>query len=106
MWNLLESWDLFTRAFDDNGNYHPNAHLAEMIALLGPPPKEIVDREREGLKWNWSPAAQNAQGKLCTTASEWYGGAFFDEDGKFLMSLAFQHQYFLYTWYILTLHRK
>ncbi|XHG07892.1 hypothetical protein AWENTII_011023 [Aspergillus wentii] len=80
MWNLLAPRDLFTRAFDDNGNYHPDAHLAEMIALLGPPPKGIVDREREGLEWNWSPAAQNAQGKLCTTASEGYGGPFFDED--------------------------
>ena len=44
------------------------AHLAEMIALLGPPPIELISRERDGLKWNWAPAAENAAGKLCTKA--------------------------------------
>ncbi|KAH8428570.1 uncharacterized protein LDX57_006266 [Aspergillus melleus] len=82
MWNLLESRDLFSRALDDKGNYNAAAHLAEMIALLGPPPKELVIREREGTKWSWAPATQNAEGKLCTTASDWFGGPFFDDNGK------------------------
>ncbi|KAJ6155144.1 hypothetical protein N7470_005710 [Penicillium chermesinum] len=76
MWNLLERRDLFSMTHDSQGNYNPAAHLAEMIALLGPPPKELIIREREGLKWKWAPAAQNASGKFCTTASEWFGGPF------------------------------
>ncbi|KAL1983368.1 hypothetical protein VTN96DRAFT_10427 [Rasamsonia emersonii] len=60
------------------------AHLAEMIALLGPPPKELLDRERDGRRWNFAPAIRNAAGKLCTKAYEWYGGPFFDENGNFL----------------------
>ncbi|PGH27362.1 CMGC/SRPK protein kinase [Polytolypa hystricis UAMH7299] len=84
MWNLLEARDLFTKPLDGQGKYHPDAHLAEMIALLGPPPKDLVDREREGLKWNWEPPAHNDEGKLCSTASEFYGGPFFDENGTFL----------------------
>lgn len=87
MWNLLESRDLFTSPLDEQGNYRPDAHLAEMIALLGSPPKELIDREREGLGWSWTPAAQNSEGKLCKTASEWYGGPFFDENGRLPVQL-------------------
>ena len=53
-----------------------------MIALLGPPPQELVERERDGLRWNWAPAVENSAGKLCTKACEWYGGPFFEDDGK------------------------
>ncbi|KAM5453273.1 hypothetical protein McanMca71_004361 [Microsporum canis] len=87
MWNLLESRDLFTSPLDAQGNYHPEAHLAEMISLLGPPPKELIDRERDGISWKWAPAAQNESGKMCNTASEWYGGPFFGENGTALISL-------------------
>ncbi|KAG5205245.1 CMGC protein kinase [Trichophyton interdigitale] len=83
MWNMLESRDLFTSLLDDQGNYLPEAHLAEMIALLGPPPMTMIQRERDGMEWKWAPAAQNAAGKMCNTASEWYGGPFFDENGEF-----------------------
>lgn len=53
-----------------------------MIALLGPPPKELLVREREGLRWKWTPAVQNAEGKSCRTASGFYGGPFLDENGN------------------------
>ena len=79
---MIERRDLFTQPLDEHGKYRPDAHLAEMIALLGPPPKELVEREKEGLRWNWAPAAQNPEGKLCTKASEFYGGPFFDENGR------------------------
>ncbi|KAM5434748.1 hypothetical protein MferCBS31731_006520 [Microsporum ferrugineum] len=87
MWNLLESRDLFTSPLDAQGNYHPEAHLAEMISLLGPPPKELIDRERDGISWKWAPAAQNESGKMCNTASEWYGGPFFGGNGIALIAL-------------------
>lgn len=82
MWNLLENRDLFSQVHDQEGKYSAAAHLAEMIALLGPPPKELLDRERDGRRWNFAPAITNAAGKLCTKAYEWYGGRFFDEEGK------------------------
>lgn len=81
MWNLLERRDLFSKSHDVDGTYNPAAHLAEMIALLGPPPKELISRERDGLAWNWAPAAQNAAGAMCTTAADWFGGPFFDDKG-------------------------
>lgn len=52
-----------------------------MVALLGLPPKELIDREREGLGWNFRPEVQNPDGKLCGNASEFYGGPFFDSEG-------------------------
>ncbi|KAL3479974.1 hypothetical protein BJX99DRAFT_255133 [Aspergillus californicus] len=70
MWDMLESRDLFAGALDEGGSYRPAAHLAHMIALL---------------------AAQNDEGKLCSTASEWYGGPFFDEEGNFLHEHVIPH---------------
>ena len=52
-----------------------------MIALLGPPPKELIDRERRGLSWKFRPEVENPEGKLCGSASEFYGGPFFDSEG-------------------------
>ncbi len=53
-----------------------------MIALLGPPPKELLDRERKGRMWKWRPAIENSEGTLCDNASTYYGGPFFDSEGK------------------------
>ena len=53
-----------------------------MIALLGPPPKELIDREKEGLDWKFRPEVENPEGKLCGSASEFYGGPFFDSEGN------------------------
>lgn len=52
-----------------------------MIALLGAPPKEPIDRERRGLGWKFRPEMENPEGKLCESASEFYGGPFFDSEG-------------------------
>ena len=79
---MLEKRDLFTQVRSDKGKYSPKAHIAEMIALLGRPPKELIDREREGLGWRFKPEVNNPQGRSCGNASEYYGGPFFDSEGK------------------------
>lgn len=56
MWNLLEGRDLIVRGLDDQSYYHPDAYIAEMIALLGPPPKELLAREREGTEMEMDPS--------------------------------------------------
>ena len=78
----MENKNLFEQIHSTRGEYSGQAHIAEMIALLGPPPKELFRREREGRKWKWRPAIENAAGKLCERASESYGGPFFDAQGK------------------------
>lgn len=51
-----------------------------MIALMGFPPKELIDREREGRRWRFRPEVENSEGKLCGNATEFYGGPFFDSE--------------------------
>lgn len=63
------------------GKYDSHAHIAAIIALLGPPPKELVVREREGRAWKWRHPIENASGQLCDNASAYYGGPFFDSQG-------------------------
>ncbi|KAK3177930.1 hypothetical protein OEA41_000062 [Lepraria neglecta] len=84
IWNLLEKRDLFREIHSNQGKYNGQAHIAEMIALLGPPPKELVDREKEGLSWKFRPEVENFEGKPCRSASEFYGGPFFDSEGEFM----------------------
>lgn len=43
IWNIMEGRDLFTHVRSSQGHYDVRAHLAEMIAILGPPPKELID---------------------------------------------------------------
>lgn len=45
-WDLLESKKLFT-ARDEDGDLYDAAHLAQLIAALGPPPPEFLARNPE-----------------------------------------------------------
>ena len=53
-----------------------------MFSILGPIPRELIQREREMRDWRWSPKAVNSQGKLCNSAADFYGGPFIDDNGK------------------------
>ncbi|KAJ5555935.1 hypothetical protein N7513_003577 [Penicillium frequentans] len=44
IWDLFEGCHLFGDIFDDNGKHDPFKHLALMVALIGPPPIEFVQR--------------------------------------------------------------
>ncbi|KND93789.1 Serine/threonine-protein kinase SRPK, partial [Tolypocladium ophioglossoides CBS 100239] len=39
MWNLLEDVNLFDRPAGEDGEYDPHVHLAQMVSLLGDPPR-------------------------------------------------------------------
>ena len=77
----MENKDLFTHIRSSQGAYDPRAHLAEMIALLGPPPVRLIVRETKWSEVKWSHAVPNAEGELCQTAREYYGGPFFNSEG-------------------------
>ena len=80
----MEGRDLFTHIRSGQGDYDVRAHLAEMIALLGAPPKILIDREIRWSKVKWSHAVPNSEGKLCQTAREYYGGPFFNSEAEFI----------------------
>lgn len=94
MWNLLAGEDLFQRVYDKKGDYSAKYHLADMISLIGPIPRELVQRERAMREWRWAPEALNSQGKLCNNAVDFYGGPFIDDDGmcqyrSFIVSITY-----------------
>lgn len=62
-----------------NGN--GKAHVAEMIALLGPPPRELLERSNIMAQDKWPEIVQNPAGELCRNNMEFFGGPFFDEEG-------------------------
>ncbi len=78
----MEGKDFFKHIRSSKGDYDVRAHLAEMIALLGPPPKELLDREKLWSDIKWGNAVLNSDDKLCQTAREYFGGPFFNSDGK------------------------
>lgn len=55
----MEGKDLFTNLKDEQGRYDVHAHLAQMIALLGPPPEALLKRERSFRKLTFAPEIQN-----------------------------------------------
>ncbi|GAB7356018.1 hypothetical protein MBLNU459_g6639t1 [Dothideomycetes sp. NU459] len=83
IWNLVGNQDLFTSLHSSEGTYSAAKHLAQMIAILGPPPPVLIN-ERSELKWKWSPAIENDNGLPCQDACSYYSGPFFDSSGAYL----------------------
>jgi hypothetical protein len=81
---MMEGRDLFIHLRSANGEYDVRAHLGEMIALLGHPPKKLIDRELSWSKVKWSHAVSNSEGKLSQTTREYFGRPFFTSDGEFM----------------------
>jgi serine/threonine-protein kinase SRPK3 len=79
VWELLGGQSLFQQG---NQHYYSAAqHLAEMIALLGPIPAVLIQRERDMRHWRWNPEMLNPEGRLCGSAAEFYSGPFFNDEG-------------------------
>ncbi|KAM4058090.1 kinase [Hirsutella rhossiliensis] len=79
MWNLLEGISLFDRPAGYDGEYDAHVHLAQMVTLLGDPPKELIERERFFRKHQLKTPVMNPRGKECKNMNEFWGGPFFDD---------------------------
>ncbi|KAK4933863.1 hypothetical protein LTR66_015853 [Elasticomyces elasticus] len=51
LWDFFETQGLFDCIECKPGRYHGDDHLAAMIALLGPPPKELLDRAMKASRY-------------------------------------------------------
>jgi hypothetical protein len=58
------------------------SHLAEMIALLGPPPRALLAESKAISKYDWPRPATNDIGKLCNYAQKPFSSPFFDAEGQ------------------------
>ncbi|PYI04873.1 protein kinase, partial [Aspergillus sclerotiicarbonarius CBS 121057] len=83
LWNILGSKELFQQVHDPQGHYDAKSHLAEMIALLGPPPKELLAKSKAMSEHNWPQPITNNSGKLCNNIQEFFGGPFFNAEAEF-----------------------
>jgi hypothetical protein len=51
-WDLLEGKTLFSARKED-GSFSDGVHFAELIAALGPPPPELLSRNRNKARMYW-----------------------------------------------------
>lgn len=81
LWNILGSMELFQQVHGTKGQYDAKSHLAEMIALLGPPPNVLLAKSKALSEHNWPEPVMNDAGKLCNNAQEFFYGPFFNAEG-------------------------
>ncbi|BAE64818.1 unnamed protein product [Aspergillus oryzae RIB40] len=81
LWDLIEGKELFRQVYDEQGRYQAKAHLAEMIALPGPPPQELITRYRSLLKYQWPQPIATVDDNVYESSNQFFGGPFFDGDG-------------------------
>jgi hypothetical protein len=74
VWELFGGQGLFLQG--NPQSYSAVQHLAEMMALLGPVPPVLIQRERAMRQWRWSPEALNPEGRLCSNAAEFMAAHF------------------------------
>lgn len=88
LWDLIEGKELFRHIHDQEGRYDAKLHIAEMIALLGPPPPETMQRYQFLRNYPWPDSVRREDGRVCETAEEYFCGPFFDEKGIFWLSIS------------------
>ena len=81
LWNIIEGTELFTQVEHPNRDYNAPSHLAEMIALLGPPPKEVIQRANYFSQHDFDYPITLEPGRSCKNIRELFSGPQFDEEG-------------------------
>ncbi|KMK60538.1 protein kinase, putative [Aspergillus fumigatus Z5] len=81
LWDMIDGKELFRHIHDQEGRYDARRHIAEMIALLGPPPPEVIQRYQYMREYSWPKPVRREDGRVCETAEEYFCGPFFDEKG-------------------------
>lgn len=82
---MIEGKDLFVNLRDEQGHYNVHAYLAQMIALLGPPPETLLQQERISRQVTFTSEIQNPEGQLCRNTCQYFSGPFFDSNSKIYM---------------------
>ncbi|KAE8131512.1 kinase-like protein [Aspergillus pseudotamarii] len=84
LWDMIEGKELFRHIYNRQGHYDAKIHIAEMIALLGPPPPDVIERYQYMREYSWPESVKREDGRVCETAEEYFCGPFFDNNGHFL----------------------
>lgn len=86
LWDMIEGKELFQHIHDQQGRYDAKLHIAEMVALLGPPPPEVIQRYQYMREYSWPEPVRREDDRVCETAEEYFCGPFFDNNGGFPIS--------------------
>ena len=88
LWNIIGNKELFQQVYDQNGHYDAKSHLAEMIALLGPPPRVLLKKSKAMSENNWPYPAMNDSGELYNNAQEFFHGPLFNAEGELAANIS------------------
>ena len=78
---MIEGKELFQHIHDQQGHYNARLHIAEMIALFGPPHPGVIQRYQTMREYSWPQSVTREDGRICETAEEYFCGPFFDTNG-------------------------
>ncbi|EFI26662.1 CMGC/SRPK protein kinase [Coprinopsis cinerea okayama7 len=79
LWDLIENKNLFKTTGGPDNKDGNNYHVAHMIALLGPPPKDFLERTKETRLWNWFDKDTASWSSPDIVLSIFFSGAWKDE---------------------------
>jgi hypothetical protein len=74
LWDMIDGKELFRHIHDQEGRYDARLHIAETIALLGPPPPEVIQRYQYMREYSWPKPVKREDGRVCETAEEYFVG--------------------------------
>lgn len=75
LWDMIEGKELFRHVHSQQGRYDAKLHMAEMIAFLGPPPPEVIQRYQKYMReYSWPKPIRREDGRVCETAEEYFCG--------------------------------
>ncbi|EEH33745.2 hypothetical protein PAAG_04794 [Paracoccidioides lutzii Pb01] len=80
--SLVVAW-ISAPIYGISGQDDTRGHLAEMIALLGLPPNQLLAKSDAMAEYKWPDPTMNASGKICSNPREFFHGPSFNQ-GKFL----------------------
>lgn len=72
-----------TQIYDAQGHYHAEAHIAEMIRLLGLPPAQLIEKSRLVLGYKWPESIKERMEKFVQMQSSILVAHYFDENSIF-----------------------
>ncbi|KAL3462024.1 kinase-like domain-containing protein [Aspergillus heterothallicus] len=85
IWRMMQITPLFPLISNLlRGHYDARAHLAQMISLLGPPPRDVALLSNSMISYQWPFSVMTDRGVAADSTAKYFQGPFFNDDGKFL----------------------
>jgi serine/threonine-protein kinase SRPK3 len=84
--------DLCEDVYTVDGRCRLDKYLGQLIALLGPPPADMLEQERQRRTQKLDMPLINFDGACCRTVSEFWNGPYFDDKGNLRTDCCFRSE--------------